>query len=80
MTMSTSATMSPRVHRKVMRAPPRRAHPGKMLHAGKMVHPGKNAHLGKFGRLMGHYAGPQRPPDACEHSNDSGLGPDAVHR
>ncbi|CAH2207870.1 jg17950, partial [Pararge aegeria aegeria] len=78
MTMSTSATMSARVHRKVMRAPHKRAHPGKMLHAGKLVHPGKNAHLGKFGK-MGHYTHTHvRPPDTCENSNDSGLGPDPV--
>ncbi|XP_023942960.2 uncharacterized protein LOC112049338 isoform X2 [Bicyclus anynana] len=82
MTMSTSATMSARVHRKVMRAPHKRAHPGKLLHAGKMVHPGKHAHLGKFGKLgYAHaHAHAVRPPDACENSNDSGLGPDPVSR
>lgn len=88
MTMSTTATMSARVHRKVMRAPHKRVHPGKMLHAGKMVHPGKNvhgsgkfAHLGKFGKL-GHYAHTHslRPPEPCENSNDSGLGPDPGNR
>lgn len=101
MTMSTSATMTARVHRKVIRAPHKRphpgktAHPGKMPHAGKMAHhpgkmahtgklahhPGKLAHLGKFGK-MAHYAHTHgiRPPEPCENSNDSGLGPDAVHR
>lgn len=94
MTMSTVPTMSPRVHRKVMRAPHKRAHPsnipfsGKMVHAGKMAHtgkiahhPGKHAHLGKFGKLT-HYAHSNslRPPEPCENSNDSGLGPDAVNR
>ena len=97
MTMSTTATMSARVHRKVMRAPHKRPHPGKMLHGGKIVHPGKNvlgpgknvhavhagkyAHLGKFGKL-GHYSHSHalRPPEPCENSNDSGLGPDPVNR
>lgn len=88
MTMSTSPTMSARVHRKVMRAPHKRAHPGKTQHPGKMVHagkiahhPGKLAHLGKFGKLA-HYAHTHalRPPEPCENSNDSGLGPDASNR
>ncbi|XP_041982828.1 uncharacterized protein LOC121735773 isoform X3 [Aricia agestis] len=92
MTMSTTPTMSARVHRKVMRAPHKRAHPGKMVHAGKMfpgknmhpgkgVHPGKFAHLGKFGKLA-HYAHSHalRPPEPCENSNDSGLGSDPVSR
>lgn len=80
--MSTAPTMSARVHRKVMRAPHKRAHPGKTQHPGKMVHhAGKLAHLGKFGKLA-HYAHSHslRPPEPCENSNDSGLGPDAVHR
>lgn len=88
MTMSTAPTMSARVHRKVMRAPHKRAHPGKTQHPGKMVHsgkivhhPGKLAHLGKFGKLA-HYAHTHslRPPEPCENSNDSGLGPDPVNR
>ncbi|CAK1549590.1 unnamed protein product [Leptosia nina] len=94
MTMSTTATMSARVHRKVIRAPHKRPHTGKYLHAGKMAHPGKGhlsgkfaqhsgkfAHLGKFGKLA-HYAHTHllRPPEPCENSNDSGLGPDPVHR
>lgn len=82
MTMSTTATMSARVHRKVMRAPHKRAHPGKTQHPGKLVHhPGKLSHLGKFGKLA-HYAHSHslRPPEPCENSNDSGLGPDAVNR
>ncbi|KAI8427420.1 hypothetical protein MSG28_001966 [Choristoneura fumiferana] len=87
MTMSTSATMSARVHRKVMRAPHKRVLPGKMAHAGKMVHPGKLAHpgklthLGKFGKLP-HYTHTHtlRPPEPCENSNDSGLGPDHDQR
>ncbi|VVD05559.1 unnamed protein product [Leptidea sinapis] len=94
MTMSTSATMSARVHRKVIRAPHKRAHPGKYI-AGKMVHPGKSAlvpsrsalnpgkfaHLGKFGKFA-HYAHAHsfRPPEPCEKSNDSGLGPEPLHR
>lgn len=82
MTMSTAPTMSARVHRKVMRAPHKRAHPGKTQHTGKLVqHQGKLAHLGKFGKLT-HYAHSHslRPPEPCENSNDSGLGPDAVNR
>lgn len=87
MTMSTAPTMSARVHRKVMRAPHKRAHPGKthfsgkMVHAGKMAHPGKLSHLGKFGKLA-HYAHTHslRPPEPCENSNDSGLGTDPVNR
>lgn len=87
MTMSTTATMSARVHRKVMRAPHKRAHPGKgglagkIVHPGKMTHPGKLAHLGKFGKLA-HYAHTHslRPPEPCENSSDSGLGADTVNR
>ncbi|XP_037976865.2 nuclear factor of activated T-cells, cytoplasmic 4 isoform X2 [Plutella xylostella] len=56
MTMSTTSTMSARIHRKVMRAPHKRAHPGKMPHhAGKMTH-----HAGKLPHHAGkmtHHAG-----------------------
>ncbi|XP_014360929.2 nuclear factor of activated T-cells 5 isoform X2 [Papilio machaon] len=91
MTMSTTATMSARVHRKVIHKRPhpgKSGLPGKMLHAGKMAHPGKSAHnpgkfahLGKLGKLS-HYAHTHslRPPEPCENSNDSGLGPDPVNR
>lgn len=90
MTMSTTATMSARVHRKVMRAPHKRTHPGKMAahpgklitHAGKIMHPGKLPHLGRFGKLQ-HYAQTThtlRPPEPSGDSNDSGLGPDHDQR
>lgn len=91
MTMSTTATMSARVHRKVIHKRPhpgKSGLPGKMLHAGKMAHPGKSAHnpgkfahLGKLGKLS-HYTHTHslRPPEPCDNSNDSGLGPDPVNR
>ncbi|GBP70937.1 hypothetical protein EVAR_48944_1 [Eumeta japonica] len=75
MTMSTSSTMSSRVHRKVMRAPHKRSHHGKTPLPGNMMH------LGKFGKLA-HYAQAHtlRPPEPCGDSNDSGLGADHDQR
>lgn len=66
MTMSTTPTMSARVHRKVMRAPHKRAQHAGKLHAGKL-------HAGKMQRL--HAAA----IDVCDNSNDSGLGTDHHH-
>ncbi|XP_037921540.1 nuclear factor of activated T-cells 5 isoform X4 [Hermetia illucens] len=69
MTMATTSTMTPRIHRKAFRTPSKR-HPGKVLpgklHSISRVGPGKIP--------PGKRINPRPHPPPCDNSNDSGFG------